>query len=75
MIRYRGHIVHVVTTRYPEIAASSAVVRSATRDDLDQPLGVISDGRCVPLSAYETRELAEKCAVTSKVRFTQEVLS
>lgn len=57
MIRYRGHIVYVVTTLYPAIASLSAIARPATRRDLELPLGVISEGRCVPLSEYEAGDL------------------
>lgn len=55
MIGYRGHIVYVVSTDFPNIADASAIVRPAKRTDLDGPrsLGVLKDGRCVPLSPTE----------------------
>lgn len=64
MIYYRGHIVYVVTASYPDdapvTAPVTAVVRTADRRDVSQgeKLGVISEGRCIPLSEYERREVA-----------------
>lgn len=55
-IKYLGHIVYVVSTYYPNIAGLNAIVRTATHADTDRSLGVIKDGRCVPLSEYESRE-------------------
>lgn len=59
MIRYRGHIVYVVTATYPNVADVTACVRPAVYADLRQPfgLGVISNGRCIPLSPYEAKEV------------------
>jgi len=59
VIRYRGHLVYVVTTDYPAIGTLEAVVRAATRRDFTgpMPLGVIHDNQCVPLSPYEIGEL------------------
>jgi hypothetical protein len=56
VITYRGHIVYVIWARYPEIADPRAVQRVATSADLLQPttpLGILLDGKCVPLSPYE----------------------
>lgn len=62
MITYRGHIVYVVTVDYPtngvETSVSRDIVRAAQRADLaTEKLGVISDGRVLPLSSYEHREV------------------
>lgn len=54
MIRYRGHIVYVVTPT----SIAHDVVRAATRADLaTEKLGVIKDGGVLPLSPYEHREV------------------
>lgn len=60
MIRYRGHVVYVVTASYPSMGEPCGVVRAADRRDIErgEKLGVISDGRCIPLSPYEAREVA-----------------
>lgn len=63
VIRYRCHIVYVVTASYPTMGAPCDVVRAADRRDLaTEKLGVISDGKCIPLSPYEAAEVRARCA-------------
>ena len=62
MLTYRGHIVYVVTVDYPTngkpTSIADDIVRAATRADLaTEKLGVIKDGRVLPLSAWEQREV------------------
>jgi hypothetical protein len=60
-VTYLCHTVYVVTCT--EISAPDAAVRVATREDVrnGERLGVLSKGRCVPLSAYETAEVRARC--------------
>ena len=63
MIRYLAHTVYVVTATYPGITTCCAVVRPAAASDVQDAgtlLGVISEGRCIPLSPAEARILGRK---------------
>ncbi len=57
-ITYRGYTVYVVRNLYPKIATPDSAIRPACRRDLlDGGLGVLVEGRCVPLSQYEVDEI------------------
>lgn len=64
MIRYLCHTVYVVTVDYPTAGSIERdIVRAAERRDLaTEKLGVISDGRLIPLSPYETTEVRARYA-------------
>lgn len=61
MISYLCHTVYVVTCT--EISTTDAAIRIASRADVrnGERLGVLTNGRCVPLSAYETAEVRARC--------------
>lgn len=68
MIGYRGHIVYVTSMTYPTIAPASAVERPAKRTDLDSDrLGVLSEGRCVPLSLHERNEVRRMNGLNTRI--------
>lgn len=65
---YLCHTVYVVTVDYPTMGAptsiASDVLRPAERRDLaTEKLGVISDGRVLPLSPWEHGELLRRYAL------------
>lgn len=60
-VTYLCHTVYVVTCA--EISTTDAAVREATPADVrnGERLGVLSNGRCVPLSKYEAAVVRERC--------------
>lgn len=65
LVTFRSHAVYVVRNEYPAISTVDHAIRLATISDVmsdANPLGVLNEARCVPLSWCEVGELRVKYA-------------